>query len=113
MSDRIREHAYHIWEKEGRPEGRDIDHWTQAEREIGKNGNSSENHASETASDPHGIHAAEEYNRGVQKSVQSGKSGSAANEAKEAIDGPEGESLKQAEKAGKRASKGNEAAGQR
>lgn len=26
--------AYSIWEAEGRPEGRDVDHWLQAEREA-------------------------------------------------------------------------------
>jgi len=31
----IRERAYAIWEKEGRPDGKSVDHWLQAEREIG------------------------------------------------------------------------------
>jgi hypothetical protein len=26
--------AYYIWEAEGRPEGRDIDHWLRAESEL-------------------------------------------------------------------------------
>ncbi|TIX90657.1 DUF2934 domain-containing protein [Rhizobium sp. P44RR-XXIV] len=26
-----RERAYRIWEEEGRPEGRDLDHWQRAE----------------------------------------------------------------------------------
>jgi hypothetical protein len=26
--------AYHIWESEGRPEGRDRDHWQQAEQQL-------------------------------------------------------------------------------
>jgi hypothetical protein len=30
--DRIRQRAYGIWEREGRPEGRDRDHWQEAER---------------------------------------------------------------------------------
>jgi hypothetical protein len=30
----IREHAYHLWEKEGRPEGRALDHWLAAKSEI-------------------------------------------------------------------------------
>lgn len=34
MADRIRGRAYSIWEEEGRPDGRDGDHWLQAEREI-------------------------------------------------------------------------------
>jgi Iap family predicted aminopeptidase len=31
---RIRERAYHFWEQEGRPEGRHLDHWLQAEQEL-------------------------------------------------------------------------------
>jgi len=31
----IRERAYAIWEKEGRPDGKSVDHWLQAEGEIG------------------------------------------------------------------------------
>lgn len=30
----IRERAYLLWEREGRPDGRHIDHWLQAEREL-------------------------------------------------------------------------------
>lgn len=31
---RIRERAYHIWEREGRPEGRALDHWQMARSEL-------------------------------------------------------------------------------
>jgi hypothetical protein len=37
MTDReekIRERAHHIWEEEGRPEGRAADHWHRAAREV-------------------------------------------------------------------------------
>jgi hypothetical protein len=30
----IRERAYAIWEQEGRPEGRELDHWIRAIREV-------------------------------------------------------------------------------
>ncbi len=30
----IRERAYHIWEREGRPHGRDFEHWVQAQVEL-------------------------------------------------------------------------------
>jgi len=30
----IAKRAYYIWEKEGRPQGRDKTHWYQAEREL-------------------------------------------------------------------------------
>jgi hypothetical protein len=31
---RIRERSYQLWEQEGRPEGRHLEHWLQAEREF-------------------------------------------------------------------------------
>jgi hypothetical protein len=31
---RLARRAYEIWEREGRPEGRALDHWMQAEREL-------------------------------------------------------------------------------
>jgi DUF2934 family protein len=31
---RIRQRAYEIWEREGRPHGRDREHWRQAEAEL-------------------------------------------------------------------------------
>lgn len=31
---KVRERAHMIWEREGRPDGRASEHWTQAEREI-------------------------------------------------------------------------------
>ena len=31
----IRERAYAIWEQDGRPEGRSLAHWSQAEAEVG------------------------------------------------------------------------------
>jgi len=33
-SEEVRERAYRIWEREGRPDGRDLDHWLEAEREV-------------------------------------------------------------------------------
>ncbi len=30
----IRERAYAIWEEEGRPDGKDLEHWLRAEAEI-------------------------------------------------------------------------------
>ncbi len=31
---KVRERAYAIWEREGRPDGRDREHWTMAEKEV-------------------------------------------------------------------------------
>jgi hypothetical protein len=34
----VRERAYEIWENEGRPHGRDLEHWLSAEQQVsGKN----------------------------------------------------------------------------
>ena len=35
---RIKERAYHIWQQEGCPEGREKEHWHQAMRELGSAG---------------------------------------------------------------------------
>jgi hypothetical protein len=37
-ADAIRERAYQIWEDEGRPHGKDFDHWLRAERELAPTG---------------------------------------------------------------------------
>jgi hypothetical protein len=34
LEDRIRARAYEIWDNEGRPSGRDREHWDRAVREI-------------------------------------------------------------------------------
>lgn len=33
-AEEVRERAYRIWEKEGKPHGCDLEHWLQAEREL-------------------------------------------------------------------------------
>jgi len=32
---RISEHAYRLWEREGQPADRALDHWVEAERQVG------------------------------------------------------------------------------
>jgi hypothetical protein len=32
--DDVAKRAFEIWEREGRPEGRDMEHWLQAENEL-------------------------------------------------------------------------------
>lgn len=34
--DRVRDRAYEIWEQEGRPPGREREHWERADREVRK-----------------------------------------------------------------------------
>jgi len=34
LHDQIRQRAFQIWQAEGHPEGRDFEHWLQAEAEL-------------------------------------------------------------------------------
>ena len=34
IHDKVRRRAFEIWEAEGRPEGRDVEHWLRAEAEC-------------------------------------------------------------------------------
>jgi hypothetical protein len=34
IEERIRTRAYELWESEGRPEGREVDHWLKAAQEL-------------------------------------------------------------------------------
>ena len=34
MEDRVRERAYALWEKDGRPDGRSDEYWQQAQSEV-------------------------------------------------------------------------------
>jgi hypothetical protein len=36
LEERIRDRAYEIWNFEGRPDGRDREHWSQATKELTK-----------------------------------------------------------------------------
>lgn len=47
---RIAERAYALWEQEGCPHGRDVDHWLQAETEVASDGTDREDVAAQPAS---------------------------------------------------------------
>ncbi len=48
--ERIREEAYRIWEQEGRPQGREREHWKEAVRRVDSgNGSSTANPKEMTA----------------------------------------------------------------
>ncbi len=36
QSEHVRQRAFSLWEAAGRPNGHDLDHWLQAEREINR-----------------------------------------------------------------------------
>jgi hypothetical protein len=35
---KIREAAYRLWEKKGKPQGQDLEHWFTAEKSVGEEG---------------------------------------------------------------------------
>ena len=38
LEERIRRRAYQIWEEEGKPSGRDVEHWIRAVLELARDG---------------------------------------------------------------------------
>jgi len=61
----VRERAYRIWEEQGRPEGRETDHWFEAERQL------HEGDGAESANKGKGSTGARENNRDTTQSAQS------------------------------------------
>jgi len=116
----IRELAYQMWEIEGRPEGRALEHWVRAEHKVLSNG-ADEHRKSEhpqprvdtDASDQEGIRAAREYERGVQRTENRRQVEAKAEEAERAVEGAEGAVLKKAEQVGKSRRKGEDLGGAR
>ena len=48
----VRERAYYIWEREGRPQGRELQHWQAAVRELTLEANFSNGAGGKSASPP-------------------------------------------------------------
>src|SRR3954451_23357975 len=42
VEERVKQRAYEIWEREGRPEGREADHWALAKEEVAIEDNQSQ-----------------------------------------------------------------------
>jgi hypothetical protein len=98
MSDdrhsRISEEAYKLWEKEGQPQGRHLDHWTEAERQL------NEGEGNRTA--------ARAYNRKTKEFAESGPVEKQAKQAKADLESPKGEELKKAEAKGRSKARGED-----
>ena len=75
--ERIRRRAYEIWEEEGRPKGRQLEHWHRAEREL-----AGEDATSEESEED--IEAAHDYERRLNE--RGGRAGPAAEKATRATD---------------------------
>ena len=89
---RVRLRAYLIWERAGRPEGRDAEHWHQAEREVAE-----ENDAA-------GLQAGRAYDKGVKEFEKSGRVERAAKEAQQALEDSERDELERVQETAQRAS---------
>jgi hypothetical protein len=95
--DQLRNRAYQIWERKGRPQGRDLEHWLEAERELEADDDRDHRAEKEEA----GLEAARAYNRDFQDFVRHESVEAKAQEAKHAIEGPEASELERAEAIGK------------
>jgi len=98
---RLHLRAYLIWEREGRPEGREIDHWLAAEREA------------KEEEDAAGLRAGRAYDEGVAEFEKSGKVAEAAEKARKALDSPEREELEKAQETARRRGKGDDRSAER
>ena len=99
--DQLRSRAYQIWESEGRPQGRDLEHWLEAEREL-----EAEDRKPRPKKEEAGLEAARAYNRDAQEFGRHENVEAKAQEAKHAIEGAEASELKRAESIGKSRSRG-------
>jgi Protein of unknown function (DUF2934) len=111
---RIREAAYFIWKSENKPDGKELDHWLRAERNMRSENNlTAQTNFDSDSSDQEGIRAARQFERSAQDFEYSGKADAKAEEAKRAIEGPEASALRDAEEEGKKRRKGEDKAGNR
>ena len=106
-TERVRSKAYEIWEREGKQDGRALDHWLKAERQmLGQTGDGDQQDrkgSRPSANEGEGNRtAARQNNEAQQRFVGSGKVEKKARKAQKAIDGEEGKELRQAELVGKR-----------
>jgi hypothetical protein len=100
--DQLHNRAYQIWERKGRPQGRDLEHWLEAECELEANNDRNDRVNHEEA----GLVAARAYNRDVQEFGRHENVEAKAQEARHAIEGPEAPELKRAEAIGRSRSRG-------
>jgi hypothetical protein len=98
---RVRLRAYLVWEREGRPEGRELEHWFIAEREVADE------------EDAAGLRAGRDYDEGLKRFEKTADVEKAANAAREALNGPERDTLEKAQEKARRAGKGEDAGGKR
>ncbi len=98
---RVRLRAYLIWERQGRPEGREVEHWLAAERDVAQE------------EDAAGLRAGRQYDEDLSRFENGGRVEKAAKAAREALEGPERDQLEWAQETARRASKGEDKGGKR
>jgi hypothetical protein len=113
--ERVKTKAHEIWEREGRPAGRHDEHWRQAEAELEAEAEAEADGDGEKSGNGSGPNEGEgsqtgaaDYNRGARRFAASGQVEPKAREAADAVSGAEGKALRQAEKAGKSRSRGED-----
>jgi Protein of unknown function (DUF2934) len=108
MSDKIqqiRERAHEIWQAQGKPEGRHVEHWLQAEQEVYGVGSDQANEGEGNKT------AARAYDEAATAFAHSGSVEAAATAAAKAIENPAvAAELKEAEDTGKSRSRGEDPA---
>ncbi|MTE01104.1 DUF2934 domain-containing protein [Paracoccus sp. YIM 132242] len=84
--DRISHRAHQIWEAEGRPEGRDAQHWAQAQDELRREGILGDDSLSELDADT----VPDDNGKADGRIIEAGEGGTAGglDEAEEAILSP-------------------------
>lgn len=100
---RLHLRAFLIWEHEGRPHGREIDHWLAAEREL-----ANEEELAKKEDDAAGLHAGRAYDQGVKEFEKSGRVAGAAEKARKALDSSERDDLESAQESARRKGKGDD-----
>ena len=100
--ENLRNRAYQIWQSKGRPLGRDLEDWLEAERELEEADDRNHRGTKEEA----GLEAAQDYHRVVQEFGRHENVAARAQEAKHAIKGDKAPELKRAEAIGKSRSRG-------
>ena len=99
---RTRLRAYHLWEKEGRPHGRHLHHWLEAEHHEQRD-------AADPANEGEGNRtAARAFNAAQTDFAQSAPVERQARAAKKAVEGAEGKALKRAARTGRSRSRGED-----
>jgi hypothetical protein len=105
---KISERAHRLWEEEGQPAGRDVDHWVRAEREVNDPGQEPTGSSTQENEGEGNRTATRAYNSKAKAFAERGPVEQQARKAKADLDGPAGPELREAELIGKSHSHGED-----